>query len=169
MRRRYRPAVRRSSRASCPTPTATCVGHLRTYVVGDAYSRALERVGQQTAFVCGSDMQDAHRRQRREGGRRPRGVRPRLSRNVRGDLSEVQRRLRQLRPHHDETNTELTQSFVESWIDGDHVYEQEIPGGLRPEADQWLPDRFVRGPVPTAASTPVATNATRVPAPPRTR
>ncbi|MFT4905810.1 MAG: methionyl-tRNA synthetase, partial [Natronomonas sp.] len=32
------------------------VGHLRTYVSGDAYSRALERVGQNVAFVCGSDM-----------------------------------------------------------------------------------------------------------------
>ncbi len=32
------------------------IGHLRTYVGGDVYSRALERLGQETAFVSGSDM-----------------------------------------------------------------------------------------------------------------
>ncbi|PSQ41948.1 hypothetical protein BRD07_04375, partial [Halobacteriales archaeon QS_9_68_42] len=32
------------------------VGHLRTYVGGDVYARALETLGQTTAFVCGSDM-----------------------------------------------------------------------------------------------------------------
>ena len=32
------------------------VGHLRTFVSGDALSRALARVGQDVAFVCGSDM-----------------------------------------------------------------------------------------------------------------
>ncbi|MFB6141871.1 MAG: class I tRNA ligase family protein, partial [Halorientalis sp.] len=30
------------------------VGHLRGYVTGDTVARALRRVGQQTAFVCGS-------------------------------------------------------------------------------------------------------------------
>lgn len=32
------------------------IGHLRTYVGGDVYRRALERLGQETAFVSGSDM-----------------------------------------------------------------------------------------------------------------
>ena len=32
------------------------VGHLRGYVAGDAYARSLRRIGQETAFVCGSDM-----------------------------------------------------------------------------------------------------------------
>jgi len=32
------------------------IGHLRTYVGGDVYRRALERLGQETAFVSGSDI-----------------------------------------------------------------------------------------------------------------
>ncbi|MFB6110289.1 MAG: class I tRNA ligase family protein, partial [Halodesulfurarchaeum sp.] len=32
------------------------IGHLRTYVSGDVLTRALRTIGQQTAFVSGSDM-----------------------------------------------------------------------------------------------------------------
>jgi methionyl-tRNA synthetase len=32
------------------------IGHLRTYVGGDVLARALRKLGQPTAFVCGSDM-----------------------------------------------------------------------------------------------------------------
>ena len=32
------------------------IGHLRGYTAADAYNRALRKLGQQTAYVCGSDM-----------------------------------------------------------------------------------------------------------------
>src|SRR6056297_3356461 len=32
------------------------IGHLRGYIGADAYNRSLRRLGQQTAYVCGSDM-----------------------------------------------------------------------------------------------------------------
>jgi len=75
------------------------IGHLRTYVGGDVYRRALERLGQETAFVSGSDMHGTPSRSTpsREGS--PRAVRARLARAVRRDVPEVQRRVRQLRPH----------------------------------------------------------------------
>jgi len=65
-----RPAV-----VTCGLPYANGdlhVGHLRTYVGGDVYARALETLGQETAFVSGSDM---HGTQRRQGGRLSRGIR----------------------------------------------------------------------------------------------
>jgi len=49
---------------------------------------------------------------------------------------------------HDETNTELTKEFVRAWEDNGYVHEKEIDVAYDPEADQWLPDRFVEGTCP---------------------
>jgi len=75
------------------------IGHLRTYVGGDVYRRALERLGQETAFVSGSDMRRHPVAVNAEQEGSPRAVRARLARAVRRDVPEVQRRVRQLRPH----------------------------------------------------------------------
>jgi len=32
------------------------IGHLRSYVSADAFTRALQKLGQQAVYVCGSDM-----------------------------------------------------------------------------------------------------------------
>jgi methionyl-tRNA synthetase len=49
---------------------------------------------------------------------------------------------------HDETNTELTQEIVETLEAEGYVYEKEIMVGYDPEADQFLPDRYVEGTCP---------------------
>ncbi|MFQ3320702.1 MAG: methionyl-tRNA synthetase [Natronomonas sp.] len=125
------------------------VGHLRTYVSGDAYSRALERVGQNVAFVCGSDMHGT----------------PIAVNAAEADVSPAEFALEYHDQYietfpkfnvefdnyghtHDETNTELTKGFVQSWIENDHVFEKEIEVAWDAEADQPLPDRFVEGTCP---------------------
>jgi methionyl-tRNA synthetase len=49
---------------------------------------------------------------------------------------------------HDETNTETTKSIVRALEAGGYVYEKEIKVGYDPEADQYLPDRYVEGTCP---------------------
>jgi len=125
------------------------VGHLRGYVGGDTYARALRRVGQQTAFVCGSDMHGTPVAVNAAG----RGVDPE---EFALDWHETYEALfpkfniefDNYGHTHDETNTELTQEFVETWIEEGHVFEKEIQVAWDAEEDQPLPDRYVEGTCP---------------------
>jgi methionyl-tRNA synthetase len=125
------------------------IGHLRTYVSGDAYARALEKLGQQTAFVSGSDMHGTPVAVNAE----KRGVSPEEF------ALEHHEKYAETFPKfnvdfdnyghtHDRTNTELTREFVRSWVENDYVFEKEIQVAWDPEADTPLPDRYVEGTCP---------------------
>ncbi|UIP01170.1 methionine--tRNA ligase [Halobaculum sp. CBA1158] len=125
------------------------IGHLRTYVGGDVYARALESLGQETAFVCGSDMHGT----------------PVAVNAEKEDTSPEEFALAWHEQYeetfprfdvdfdnyghtHDATNTELTQEFVRTLEENGHVYEKEIKVAYDPEAEQSLPDRYVEGTCP---------------------
>ncbi|MEF8821200.1 MAG: methionine--tRNA ligase [Halovenus sp.] len=125
------------------------VGHLRTYVAGDLYSRALRRVGQQTAFVCGSDMHGTPVavNAAREGVE-PREFALEFHEQYRERFPQFNIEFDNYGHTDDETNTELTQEFVESWIDQDHIVEKEIQVAWDAEIEEPLPDRYVEGTCP---------------------
>jgi methionyl-tRNA synthetase len=125
------------------------VGHLRGYVNGDVYARALRRLGQQTAFVCGSDMHGTPIVVNAgEEGVDPEEYALEYHETYAETFPRFNVEFDNYGHTHDETNTELTQQFVRSWVENDHVYEKEIQVGYDPEADQWLPDRLVEGTCP---------------------
>ncbi|MFO7927137.1 MAG: methionine--tRNA ligase [Halobacteriota archaeon] len=125
------------------------VGHLRTYVSGDAYSRALDRLGQSVAFVCGSDMHGTPIAvNASEAGVDPETFALEYHEQYEATFPKFNVEFDNYGHTHDETNTETTQSFVRSWIDGDHVFEKEIEVAWDAETDQPLPDRFVEGTCP---------------------
>ncbi|MFC6974172.1 methionine--tRNA ligase [Halomicroarcula sp. GCM10025709] len=125
------------------------VGHLRTYVDGDALSRALRRIGQQTAFVCGSDMHGTPVAvNAAEKGVEPREFALEYHETYAETFPQFNVEFDNYGHTDDETNTELTQEFVRSWIDNDHVHEKEIQVAWDTEEDQPLPDRFVEGTCP---------------------
>jgi len=121
----------------CPTPTATCTSATPTYVVGDAYSRARTRRPADRLRLAGRTcigtpiVVNAAKE-----GVDPEEHAPDYHETYEENLPKFNVASDNAGHTHDETNTELTQSFVESWIDGDHVYEQEIQVGYDPEADQ---------------------------------
>ena len=130
------------------------VGHLRTYVSGDAYSRALDRLGQNVAFVCGSDMHGTPIAvNAAEEGVDPETFAMQYHEQYEETFPEFNIEFDNYGHTHDETNTEMTRSFVRSWIDGDHVVEKEIEVAWDEEADQPLPDRFVEGTCPYCGET----------------
>ncbi len=130
------------------------VGHLRTYVSGDAYSRALDRLGQNVAFVCGSDMHGTPIAvNAAEEGVDPETFAMQYHEQYEETFPEFNVEFDNYGHTHDETNTEMTRSFVRSWIDGDHVVEKEIEVAWDEEADQPLPDRFVEGTCPYCGET----------------
>jgi len=125
------------------------VGHLRTYVAGDLYSRALRRVGQQTAFVCGSDMHGTPVAvNAAKEGVEPREFALEYHEQYRERFPQFNIEFDNYGHTDDETNTELTQEFVESWIDQDHIVEKEIKVAWDAETDEPLPDRYVEGTCP---------------------
>jgi methionyl-tRNA synthetase len=130
------------------------VGHLRTYVSGDAYSRALDRLGQSVAFVCGSDMHGTPIAvNAAEEGVDPETFAMEYHEQYEETFPEFNVEFDNYGHTHDETNTEMTQSFVQSWIEGDHVFEKEIQVAWDADADQPLPDRFVEGTCPYCGET----------------
>ena len=130
------------------------VGHLRTYVSGDAYSRALDRLGQNVAFVCGSDMHGTPIAvNAAEEGVDPETFAMQYHEQYEETFPEFNVEFDNYGHTHDETNTEMTRSFVRSWSDGDHVVEKEIEVAWDEEADQPLPDRFVEGTCPYCGET----------------
>ena len=125
------------------------VGHLRTYVAGDALSRGLRRIGQQTAFVCGSDMHGTPVAvNAAEDGVEPREFALEYHERYAETFPQFNIEFDNYGHTDDETNTELTQEFVRSWVDGDHIHEKEIEVAWDTEEDQPLPDRFVEGTCP---------------------
>jgi len=125
------------------------VGHLRGYVGGDAYARALRRVGQQTAFVCGSDMHGTPIAvNAAEQGVDPETFALEWHEKYTELFPRFNVEFDQYGHTHDETNTEMTQSFVETWIDEGHVFEREIQVAWDAAEDQPLPDRYVEGTCP---------------------
>lgn len=125
------------------------VGHLRTYVGGDVYARALRTLGQQTAFVSGSDMHGTPVAVNAE----QEGVSP--EEFALGWHEEYEATFPKFNVDfdnyghtHDETNTELTQELVRDLDEAGHVYEKEIMVAYDPEDDQYLPDRYVEGTCP---------------------
>ena len=125
------------------------VGHLRTYVDGDALSRALRRIGQQTAFVSGSDMHGTPVAvNAAEEGVAPREFALNFHETYAETFPQFNIEFDNYGHTDDETNVELTQEFVRSWVENDHVHEKEIEVAWDTEEDQPLPDRYVEGTCP---------------------
>ncbi|MFB6252315.1 MAG: methionine--tRNA ligase [Halobellus sp.] len=125
------------------------IGHLRTYVGGDIYSRALKRLGQETAFVSGSDMHGTPVAVNAEReGVTPEEFALRHHEEYETTFPKFDVEFDNYGHTHDETNVETTQDVVRTLESEGYVYEREIPVAYDPEADQWLPDRFVEGACP---------------------
>ena len=125
------------------------IGHLRTYVSGDVFARALETIGQRVAFVSGSDMHGTPVAVNAE----KEGVTPEefalgWHEVYEETFPKFGIEFDNYGHTHDETNTEFTQEFVRSWIDHGFVHEKEIKVAWDPEVDQPLPDRYVEGTCP---------------------
>mgnify|MGYP000038300409 CR=1 FL=1 len=142
-----RPAV-----VTCGLPYANGdlhVGHLRTYVGGDVFARALRRLGQETAFVSGSDMHGTPVAVNAEQeGVSPEEFALEWHETYEETFPKFSVDFDNYGHTHDETNTELTREIVRALDDAGYVYEKEIMVAYDPEADQYLPDRYVEGTCP---------------------
>ena len=142
-----RPAV-----VTCGLPYANGdlhVGHLRTYVGGDVFARALRRLGQETAFVSGSDMHGTPVAVNAEQeGVSPEAFALDWHETYEETFPKFDVDFDNYGHTHDETNAELTRGIVRDLDEAGYVYEKEIMVAYDPEDDQYLPDRYVEGTCP---------------------
>ena len=130
------------------------IGHLRGYTAADAYNRALRKLGQETAYVCGSDMHGTPI----AVGAEQQGVDPEdfamaYHEQYEETFPKFNVDFDNYGHTHDATNTELTQRIVATLEEAGYVYEKEIKVAWDPEEDQPLPDRYVRGTCPYCGET----------------
>jgi len=142
-----RPAV-----VTCGLPYANGdlhVGHLRGYVGADVLNRALRKLGQNTAYVCGSDMHGTPIAvNAAEEGVSPEAFAMGWHEQYEETFPRFNVDFDNYGHTHDETNVELTTEIVLTLEREGYVYEKEIMVGYDPGADQYLPDRFVEGTCP---------------------
>jgi len=125
------------------------IGHLRTYVGGDVLTRALEKLGQQTAFVSGSDMHGTPIAvQAIQDGIDPEAFALEYHEQYEETFPRFSIDFDNYGHTHQETNRELTTEIVETLEAEGYVEEQEIKVAWDPAEDQPLPDRYVEGTCP---------------------
>ncbi|WP_227355533.1 methionine--tRNA ligase [Haladaptatus salinisoli] len=125
------------------------IGHLRTYVSGDVFARALETLGQQTAFVSGSDMHGTPVTVLAEReGVSPDEVALRYYEEHRELFPRFDVEFDNYGHTDDETNVALTKEFVRTLDEEGHIYEKDIMVAYDPAEEQSLPDRYVEGTCP---------------------
>ncbi|NGM69627.1 methionine--tRNA ligase [Natronolimnobius sp. AArcel1] len=125
------------------------IGHLRGYIGADAFNRALQTLGQQTAYVCGSDMHGTPVAVNAEQeGVDPEDFALDWHEQYEETFPKFNVEFDNYGHTHDQTNTELTQDIVRTLDEEGYIYEKEIQVAYDPDADQYLPDRYVEGTCP---------------------
>lgn len=137
---------------TCALPYANgkChIGHLRTYVPGDIFVRALRKQGQEVTFISGSDAHGTPIAvNAEEQGITP----PELVKKYHDHFDSIFKRMgvefNNFGNTDSPTNHARTNSIVEALIEGGYVYPQIIKQAYCPDCERFLPDRYVKGTCP---------------------
>ena len=125
------------------------IGHLRSLVSADILNRALGVIGQESIYVCGSDMHGAPvALNAAQEGVDPADFAMQWHERFLEVFPEFHIDFDNYGHTDDRTNTDLTVEIVETLIDGGYVYEKEIEVAWDPIEEQALPDRYVEGTCP---------------------
>ncbi|MFA9415791.1 methionine--tRNA ligase [Natrinema sp. HArc-T2] len=125
------------------------IGHLRGYIGADAFNRALQTLGQDSIYVCGSDMHGTPVAVNAEQeGVDPEDFALEWHHQYEETFPQFNVDFDNYGHTHDETNVETTQEIVRTLDDEGYIYEKEIQVAYDPDADQYLPDRYVEGTCP---------------------
>lgn len=122
------------------------IGHLRTYVGGDVTARALQKLGQPTAFISGSDMHGTPIAvNAREEDVSPEKFALQWHEKYQNIFPRFNIEFDNYGHTDDETNTALTQELVRTLDERGHIYESEVEVAWDTDVDQPLPDRYIEG------------------------
>jgi methionyl-tRNA synthetase len=125
------------------------IGHLRGNVTADVLNRALNAIGQQSIYACGSDMHGTPIAVNSwEQGVDPDEFALEWHEQYKETFPRFNIDFDNYGHTDDETNTELTREIVRTLEAEGYIYEKTIEVAWDPEEDQPLPDRYVEGTCP---------------------
>ncbi|MDY7081998.1 MAG: class I tRNA ligase family protein, partial [Halobacteria archaeon] len=125
------------------------IGHLRTYIPGDVFTRSLRKVGQETVFVCGSDMHGTPIVvNAEEQGREPEELAMEYHEYFERTFPRINVDFDNYGNTHEESNFRRTQQIVKKLEENGYIYEDTMKVAYDPENDRTLPDRYVEGECP---------------------
>jgi methionyl-tRNA synthetase len=125
------------------------IGHLRGNVTADVLNRALNAIGQQSIYACGSDMHGTPIAVNSwEQGVDPAEFAMEWHEQYTETFPRFNVDFDSYGHTDDETNTQLTRDIVRALEAEGYIYEKTIEVAWDPEEDQPLPDRYVEGTCP---------------------
>lgn len=125
------------------------IGHLRGNIGADVFARALGKLGQQTAYVSGSDMHGtpiAVAAEKQDIS--PEEFALQYHEQYEETFEEFNIDFQNYGHTRERTNVDLTQEIVRTLDEEGYVIEKEIQVAWDPIEDQPLPDRYVEGTCP---------------------
>ncbi|MDY6775549.1 MAG: methionine--tRNA ligase [Halobacteria archaeon] len=125
------------------------LGHLRTYIPGDALTRSLRKLGRDVILVGGSDMHGTPIVvNSEEEGVEPEEFAMRYHEYFKETFPEIGVEFDSYGHTHQDSNINRTQEIVSTLHDEGYVYEDTMLVAYDPEEDRTLPDRYVEGTCP---------------------
>ncbi len=125
------------------------IGHMRTLLSGDTIARAYRLAGQQTAFVCGSDMHGTPVTvNAQQEGIDPERFAMRWHEEYADRYPKLDIQFDNYGHTHDEMNQAVTTEIVETLDEKGYIYDREIEVAWDPSLEMPLPDRYVEGTCP---------------------
>ena len=141
------------------------LGHLRTYIPGDAYTRALGKQGRDVTFVCGSDMHGTPIVvNAEEQGREPEELATEYHEYFEDTFPRIDVEFDNYGNTHEDSNFRRTQEIVRALEENGHIYEDEMMvayDGTSNPARSRTPFRRFRAHPPSTSNRPTSSSPYR--------
>jgi len=125
------------------------LGHLVEYIQTDIWARFQKLRGNECYYVCADDAHGTPIMLRaRQDGITPEQLIADVSKDHQADFSDFLIGFDHYHSTHSDENKELSQSIYRSLRDSGHITTRTISQAYDPEANMFLPDRFIKGTCP---------------------
>ena len=125
------------------------LGHLVEYIQTDIWARFQKMRGNECYYVCADDAHGTPIMLRaRQDGITPEQLIADVSRDHQADFSDFLISFDQYHSTHSDENKELSQGIYRTLRDEGHITTRTISQAYDPEANMFLPDRFIKGTCP---------------------
>ena len=125
------------------------VGHLLEYIQADIFTRYLKLIGKDALYICASDMHGTPIEiNARKSGMKPEEFAEKYWKEHQTDFSSFLIDFDNFHKTHSKENEVLANLFFEKIKEKGLIYTKEIEQFYDEKAEQFLPDRFVKGKCP---------------------
>ena len=125
------------------------IGHLLEYLQADIYTRFLKSLGKDARYICASDMHGTPIQMKaKENNQDPFDFATKYSKEQQADLALFNINFDNFHNTHSKENKELAIHFFKTLKEKDLIYTKVTEQMFDEEAQQFLPDRFIKGTCP---------------------